>query len=150
MKIFDAENTNGAQWIRFPKKMGIIRARRTWKQTSKQKIKFCILLCTCINGWLGINVRFNSSSLNRGYGKHGEHELCAVERLGILDAQADLSLRWAHSHVVGFVMRRLTFCFFLSAYSWPVFRLLTRKNPFFSVKGIKRSEKYKSNTVCSP
>ena len=24
-----------------------------------------------------------------------------------MDAQADLSLRWAHSHVVGFVMRRL-------------------------------------------
>ena len=23
------------------------------------------------------------------------------------DAQADLSLRWAHSHIVGFVMRRL-------------------------------------------
>ena len=27
--------------------------------------------------------------------------------LRYVDAQADLSLRWAHSHFVGFVMRRL-------------------------------------------
>ena len=27
-----------------------------------------------------------------------------------VDAQADLSLRWAHSHFVGFVMRRLKSC----------------------------------------
>ena len=26
-----------------------------------------------------------------------------------MDAQADLSLRWAHSHIVGFVVRRLIF-----------------------------------------
>ena len=25
----------------------------------------------------------------------------------LVDAQADLSVRWAHSHIVGFVMRRL-------------------------------------------
>ena len=30
------------------------------------------------------------------------------------DAQADLSLRWAHSHSVGFVMRRLTSGFILA------------------------------------
>ena len=29
------------------------------------------------------------------------------------DAQADLSLRWAHTHFVGFVMRRLIFAFIL-------------------------------------
>ena len=37
------------------------------------------------------------------------------------DAQADLSLRWAHTQSVGFVMRRLiyhTFCFFNSVISW--------------------------------
>ena len=28
-----------------------------------------------------------------------------------VDAQADLSLRWAHSHIVGFVMRRLNLNF---------------------------------------
>ena len=26
-------------------------------------------LCTCINGWLGINVRFNSISVKRGCGR---------------------------------------------------------------------------------
>ena len=30
------------------------------------------------------------------------------------DAQADLSLRWAHSHIVGFVMRPLIFIFMFS------------------------------------
>ena len=30
-----------------------------------------------------------------------------------MDAQADLSLRWAHSHFVSFVMRRLIFIFTL-------------------------------------
>ena len=29
------------------------------------------------------------------------------------EAQADLSLRWAHSHIVGFVMRRLKFTYTL-------------------------------------
>ena len=34
--------------------------------------------------------------------------LCAQRRLS-LDAQADLSLRWAHTHFVGFVVLRLIF-----------------------------------------
>ena len=38
------------------------------------------------------------------------------------DAQADLSLRWAHSHFVGFVMRRLIFIFL----SYSFYRLLER------------------------
>ena len=32
------------------------------------------------------------------------------------DSQADLSLCWAHSHFVGFVMSRLIFCIYFSAY----------------------------------
>ena len=31
------------------------------------------------------------------------------------DAQADLSLRWAHSHFVGSVMRRLNFELYMNA-----------------------------------
>ena len=40
------------------------------------------------------------------------YQLSAQRRLWSdwADAQADLSLRWAHSHIVGFVMRRLIFC----------------------------------------
>ena len=34
------------------------------------------------------------------------------------DAQADLSLRWAHSHFVGFVVRRLTFEVTREAGNW--------------------------------
>ena len=35
-----------------------------------------------------------------------------------LDAQADLSLRWAHSHIVGFVMSRLNFVIFVEMASF--------------------------------
>ena len=34
------------------------------------------------------------------------------------DAQADLSLCWAHTHFVGFVMLRLIFCDLLSEIQW--------------------------------
>ena len=34
------------------------------------------------------------------------------------DAQADLNLRWAHSHFVGFVMSRLTFVYFVVPMTW--------------------------------
>ena len=35
--------------------------------------------------------------------------LLSAERRLWADAQVDLSLRWAHSHVAGFVMRRLNY-----------------------------------------
>ena len=38
-----------------------------------------------------------------------------------VDAQADLSLRWAHSHIVGFVMSRLK-CFVISTGQHCLFR----------------------------
>ena len=33
-------------------------------------------------------------------------------------AQVDLSLRWAHSHFVGFVTRRLIYCWYFAALTW--------------------------------
>ena len=41
------------------------------------------------------------------------------DQTGWMDAQADLSLRWVHTHFVGFVMSRLNFCLDLKS----VFRM---------------------------
>ena len=47
------------------------------------------------------------------------------------DAQADLSLCWAHSHFVGFVMRWLNYSFF----RWPCQRNLSTVPVHLSIKG---------------
>ena len=62
----------------------------------------------------------------------------------IADAQADLSLRWAHTHFVGFVMRRLIL--------WSVIILLKSSHLFyarnlfstFMLKSIKVLKLYKT------
>ena len=55
-----------------------------------------------------------------------------------MDAQADLSLRWAHSYFVGFVMRRLTFtfqlCFLARTFSSILFNFLAGVLAIFSVE----------------
>ena len=53
------------------------------------------------------------------------------------DAQADLSLRWAHSHIVGFVMSRLI-C--------PVYALIARQELLISYNN--NPEEHLGNTSC--
>ena len=58
------------------------------------------------------------------------------------DAQADLSLRWVHSHFVGFVMRRLIKCFRntvnLLMFEFGVFSQLTQGRKFFWNKSLQK------------
>ena len=60
---------------------------------------------------LGIRPAWSESSLRAQCPAESSHEMSAKWRLWSdwVDAQADLSLRWAISHFVGFVMRLLKF-----------------------------------------
>ena len=50
------------------------------------------------------------------------------------DAQANLSLRWAHSHFVGFVMRRLMWCFIKGLLSHFKLAIHVHVQLYFSIK----------------
>ena len=63
---------------------------------------------------LGIRPVWSESSLSawRKLGSLATHWACSEDWSDWADAQADLSLRWVHTHFVGFVMSRLKFCNF--------------------------------------
>ena len=62
---------------------------------------------------LGIRPVWSESSLSawRKLGPLATHWAHSEDWSEWADAQADLSLRWAHSHIVGFVTRRLIYAF---------------------------------------
>ena len=66
---------------------------------------------------LGIRPVWSESSLS-AWRKHGflaTHWAHSEDWSDWADAQADLSLRWAHNHIVGFVMSRLIRWFFFTS-----------------------------------
>ena len=66
---------------------------------------------------LGIRPVWSESwlSLWRNLGTLATHWVHSKDWSDWADAQADLSLRWAHSHFVGFIMRWLKYTFWVSA-----------------------------------
>ena len=71
------------------------------------------------------------------------------------DAQADLSLRWAHTHFVGFVMSRLIYCKgsrTVSTNIWPGYHIkiqLSRKTKISSDNGSHKSLSIKLRFIFS-
>ena len=62
------------------------------------------------SAWASAQSDQSSLSAWRKLGSLATHWVHSEDWSDWVDAQADLSLRWVHSHFVGFVMRRLIYC----------------------------------------